>query len=647
MFSLSSNGHSRRLSLAGIRQSSASPAPSHESTSSSSRSDSSSPAPRNRQSMHARRRSVAITRDLFADGSRDAVRCRPSGMDGLEELLAMEPPPPPQPRRASEQLPASQSSAPAFRRPSLPTHSLAWPATAPTPLLAATSLSSASPSSTLSSYALPRRPSVPTNSDSFDADRAPSTAPSARGKSVKRKPVPALALEEEVETVADPCWDGSVPLHGVASLTAHQARRDESSDEELVILERVRKMSVEDGGLGIGLPGFAGSTEVLGISAASFPSPPLASPISSVYTSTTASLESSALSRTTSSATSAESSASSVPSASASSSSRPFALVKKQHAKPTTAHDVIFGSTRQRVQRREEDLLDTWMDVIVGDEASEGSLPFGQTKRPAPSSRPSGSSLTAESLASVSSMSAPTPRPPPASFASVAPSSAPPQLSPDALAELASALPPLMYAAPVSLDGPASDAPPSPPFSASGAVVEAGADGVVAPAVIGTSVGEDRVAEVAQPSRLSILADEDVDACSDDTHGASDAFYDAEEELEVLSPSHDAPASTIRSLPRKRPVLEIASPPPSSALTLPSPASPTHPEPKRRLASTSCGLDKPLPPRPPKSARRAVSRVGVAASFSPVSSLSDASSTGSGELLHVQEQRIPRQVAFA
>ncbi|BGO94520.1 hypothetical protein NBRC10512_000556 [Rhodotorula toruloides] len=643
MFSLSSNGHSRRLSLAGIRQSSASPAPSADSTSSSARSDASSPAPRNRQSTHARRRSVAITRDLFADGSRDAVRCRPSGMDGLEELLAMEPPPPRQVRRASEQLPASQASAPAFRRPSLPTHSLAWPATAPTPLLAASSLSSASPSSALSPYTLQRRSSASTALDSFDLGPAPSTAPSARGKSVKRKPVPALALEEEVETVADPCWDGSVPLQGAASSTAQQARRDESSDEELLVLERVRKMSVEDGGLGIGLPGLGGSLEDPGISAASFPLPPLASPISSVYTSTTASLESSALSRTTSSATSAESSASSVPSASASSSSRPFALVKKQHAKPTVAHDIIFGSTRQRVQRREEDLLDAWMDVIVGDDSgSEDALPFGRTKRPAPSSRPSGSSLTAASLASVSSLSAPTPRPPPASFAPPSTSSAPPQLSPDALAELASSLPPLMYAAPVSSDAPVAGALPSPPLSASGAVVEGGADGAMATDAAGRPGAENGTAEAAPPSRLSILADEDADACSDDTHGASDAFYDAEEEIDVPATSHDVSPS-IQSLPRKRPVLEIASPPPSPAHPLPSPTSPTHPEPKGRLVSSSCGLDKPLPPRPPKSSRRGAAAV----SFSPVSSLSDASSTGSGELSHLQERRMPRQVAVA
>lgn len=181
----------------------------------------------------------------------------------------MEPPPPRQVRRASEQLPASQASAPAFRRPSLPTHSLAWPATAPTPLLAASSLSSASPSSALSPYTLQRRSSASTALDSFDLGPAPSTAPSARGKSVKRKPVPALALEEEVETVADPCWDGSVPLQGAASSTAQQARRDESSDEELLVLERVRKMSVEDGGLGIGLPGLGGSLEDPGISGAS------------------------------------------------------------------------------------------------------------------------------------------------------------------------------------------------------------------------------------------------------------------------------------------------------------------------------------------------------------------------------------------
>ncbi|BGP34686.1 hypothetical protein JCM10296v2_006508, partial [Rhodotorula toruloides] len=558
-------------------------------------------------------------------------------MDGLEELLAMEPTPAPQPRRASEQLPASQSSVPAFRRPLIPKHSLAWPATAPTPLLAATSLSSASPSSALSSYAAPRRPSASTASD-INASSAQSIVASTRCKSVKRKPVPALALEEEVETVADPCWDGSLPLPAVASSTASkarpEARRDESSNEELVILERVSKMSVEDGGLGIGLPSFGGSSEVLGISAVSFPLPPLASPISSVYTSTTASLESSALSRTTSSATSAESSASSVPSASASSSSRPFALVKKQHAKPTTAHSVVFGSTRQRALRREEDLLDAWMDVIVGDDSGpEASLPFGRTKRPAPTSRTSGSSLATASLASVSSMSAPTPRPPPAPFAPPSTSSAPPQLSPAALAELASSLPPLMYAAPVSSAAPASDAPPSSTLPASGSVTEARADAAMALGVVGTSdVEADGVAELARPSRFSVHADEDADACSDDTHGASDEFYDAEEEFGVLSPSHDAPTSIVQSLPRKRPVLEIASPPAPSVSPLSSPTSPTHPEPKRRLVSTSCGLDKPLPPRPPKSSRRAAARVAAAVSLSSVSTLSDAGSTGSGKL---------------
>lgn len=175
----------------------------------------------------------------------------------------MDPPPPLRTRRASEQLPTMHPSVPAYRRTSLPTHSLAWPVTAPTPLVVGTSPPAAT-SSTPSSYALPRRSST---AGAVDRRNTRTTRPASRAKSVRRKPVPALALEDEVETVTDPLWDGSmrVPSAGQQPM-AKQANRDESSDDELFILERVRKMSVEDGGLGIALPGSAPSPEPSGIS---------------------------------------------------------------------------------------------------------------------------------------------------------------------------------------------------------------------------------------------------------------------------------------------------------------------------------------------------------------------------------------------
>ncbi|GAA5821532.1 hypothetical protein JCM11251_000894 [Rhodosporidiobolus azoricus] len=242
-------------------------------------------------SVQPRRRSLAFQRDLFANGEREAVRCRPStiylpldpaedydGRDGegrsrgsvgckgeeqqaerseemgWREFLSSSscssaaptrrrssiqyshrppgplpvPPLPPahttaftfspclaqsssQPRRHSEQMVYSRpprcptllsTSASAISAPSPPLVDLL----ASTPALVYSSQLSCSTSSSLSSTRRqPRSHSLP------DSTPLRIARPSASPTKLKRKPVPVFNLEDELEVVEDPKWDGQTP----------------------------------------------------------------------------------------------------------------------------------------------------------------------------------------------------------------------------------------------------------------------------------------------------------------------------------------------------------------------------------------------------------------------------------------------------
>ncbi|GAA5824990.1 hypothetical protein JCM3770_001825 [Rhodotorula araucariae] len=272
---------------------------------------------------------MAVHRDLYAGGERDAVRCRPTALDGLDEILDLAPP-----------------LAPSARRPSAP----------------AATFSFATPSSA-AAFGLvplaqrpPRRHSVEPRLSALPPP-PPLAAPALarlrpRARSVARKPVPRAGLEDDLELVVAPDRD-----------SGHVEALAPALEPERVIEERVRRMSVEDAqvgcGLGIGLQSIPAAIDPF------LPASP-ATPIS------LSSAASSSLSRSTTLSSTSASSASS---------SRPFALIRKHApARPTHAHDIILGCAAPRASNRVDDeLVDAWMDLIAG----RGDVDGVQSRRPA------------------------------------------------------------------------------------------------------------------------------------------------------------------------------------------------------------------------------------------------------------------------
>ncbi|BGP42778.1 hypothetical protein JCM10449v2_006790, partial [Rhodotorula kratochvilovae] len=510
-----------------------------------------SPPPSASTHAHRRRRSIAVQRDLFAGGERDAVRCRAGALDGLDEILALAPPP---------------SSSFAGRRPSAPAFSFAAPSSA-----AAFGLPAGA-------AGLPRRHSLEPRASAARALLSPPLRPlgvsppppRARAGSiaggVKRKPVPRDALEEDVEMVSSPAWDG----------------RAEGPEPERAIEERVRRMSVEDAMDGCGLG--------IGIGDSPATSPPPASPM------TLSSAASSSLSRSTTLSSTSASSASHPPSA-----FRPFALVRKQVSRPTSAHEVILGgrAVPRTSDQVDDELVDAWMDLIAG--RGDADIP----SRSAFSARVAPSAPPAQAMRS-----------------------APQPFAPDVLAHLANALPPLVYTAtpPPAPVPPCASTVPSPADLAPSAAPSPRAGSLVVPPIPAPASPQNR-------HRLSLVAPSmhGSDTASEEYHSAveGDAFVEGVSVDPVDPALLPAAAPRTREL-RKRSSSVLRSPrdaPPRLSLSLAassdafdppplSPTSPVQPEQKRRLLSSSASafdtpLDKPLPPRPPRppksAARRSIS----------------------------------------
>ncbi|GJN93695.1 hypothetical protein Rhopal_006752-T1 [Rhodotorula paludigena] len=189
--------------------------------------------PHHSHERHQRRRSIVVQRDLYANGERDAVRCRRGGLEGLDEILAMAPP-----VASGAFATSSKSFSPSIlssRRASAP---------APSSFSSPPTTRSSAPST--STLPCPVSRTLP----------PPVAAPLMRARTltgaVKRKPAPKVALEDDFDTVSDPRWDGRVVLP--ASSSGQPAA--ESLERE------VRQMRVDDAsagcGLGIGIGGGGG-----------------------------------------------------------------------------------------------------------------------------------------------------------------------------------------------------------------------------------------------------------------------------------------------------------------------------------------------------------------------------------------------------
>lgn len=567
-----------------------------------------------------RRRSSVVKRDLFAGGERDAVRCRSGGLEGLEEILALEPPPRrhapvPPARRPSEPLFAStsmSSSASIMRLPAVPRrHS-------DQPLLSAPLVSPPL-------YPLAEPPHPPPSPVETRA-RKHSTA-----KGVKRKPVPRVALEEDDVDASGPRWIGApAPPAG-------------EPQRESAIEERVRRLSVDDAGKavrGLGLrvdvgrgteggfveglgarSGRSGASSMLvrccfaartkprewqyadtslirsrAASPASYPSP--TSPHTSAAPLTAASTATSmSLSRSTT--------ASSATTHSNVSSPRPFALLRRQPTRSASAHNVLFGGRsahRSTDTDVDEALVVAWMDLIAGQDDEV-------TVRRRPSA--------------VRAIASPPPSTPPAPQTL---RGAPPALEPAMLAHLATALPPLRYsAASVPAPAPVSPADSADAHEPPAAALTSPSEPLWRPGLLASDLSPaHRVTQPRQPAetgtsvadRLSLLApslDDSEETTSDDYHSALDGS--ACSDL-VDTPPVD-PNATLRDRrlrKRSSSVLRTVALDPAAAEAVGpaplSPVSPAQPEHKRRILSPRFA-NKPLPPRPPKSAARRTSMDAV------------------------------------
>ncbi|BGP19338.1 hypothetical protein JCM10213v2_007427 [Rhodosporidiobolus nylandii] len=331
--------------------------------------------------------------------------------------------------------------------------------------------------------------------------------PLDESRRIRRKPVPALAIEDDVDTVTDPRWDGTTPSSIVSSADSsygfpHTAAVSPTSGATSVsalsdiggissIEEKVRRLSLEAGqtgatGLGLGLMpaasvrrktladlkaeklaqrrASAGQVEAkreevtdetlarrrategsLQIDSLKLPSDHLAAE-SELASPTYCSLDS---------ASSAPPSTLSTPSSSIAPSSapsskrpfRPFALLRQSRTRSLTAHEVILPRLAAAAPARakakdEEDLVDAWMQIIVGkddsemlaDEEAAPAFVFGSHSKPNTAlDRPASPRTPLASLA--------TP------FAALDQFPSQPVYGTENGASLASSLPPLVYAA--------------------------------------------------------------------------------------------------------------------------------------------------------------------------------------------------------
>ncbi|GAA6061637.1 hypothetical protein JCM10212_002514 [Sporobolomyces blumeae] len=207
---------------------------------------------------------------------------------------------------------------------------------------------------------------------------------------VKRKPVPALAIEDEVDTVDDPLWNGEpdVPVPATPATQSRRMSYDPQDREEELIEARVRSLSIQElvgGATGLGFlvkeaysagssrrgssrdskgaseksRGRAGSDRAESFALDDYATYASTLPVLDMFGSATPS-RSSSFARTTSSR-----STSPPPAPKA----RPFALVRRQARGPLSAHGSIIPSlAKDSSRQKDEDLMDAWMDIIVGRE---------------------------------------------------------------------------------------------------------------------------------------------------------------------------------------------------------------------------------------------------------------------------------------
>ncbi|GAA5865024.1 hypothetical protein JCM8547_007685 [Rhodosporidiobolus lusitaniae] len=290
----------------------------------------------------ARRKSfISRDRDLFANGERDAVRCRPTSIYVPEDILRGPPdaaeqgeeraaalrwsrrrssvqhaPPVPeipqayalQQRRGSEAAPVSKpivgfASPPKVplvggvggSRQLSPSSDVEYLASPPgikmrhfTPPVSLSLLSPSTPAPAPTSHPLRSRALSSTSTLSASSSHSSSRKPPQPQK-VKRKPVPALSLEDDLDLVSDPSWDGSTStppsvfsssgssygfphlIAAVSPSTASVGASPATGQEDALgllgsIAEKVRRMSLETSqtggtGLGLGLSVVGGSRE--------------------------------------------------------------------------------------------------------------------------------------------------------------------------------------------------------------------------------------------------------------------------------------------------------------------------------------------------------------------------------------------------
>ncbi|GAA5879910.1 hypothetical protein JCM1840_000395 [Sporobolomyces johnsonii] len=218
----------------------------------------------------------------------------------------------------------------------------------------------------------------------------------ATTSTIRRKPVPALAIEDDVDTVDDPLWDGK-------TLTLP------ATPEDVSLEAKVRKMSLEetDGGatsLGSCLKESDAEERVeaeKGLASAMERQPSggsvfverfsLDSHSSSIFDTSApaaANADGPATSPPTSLDLSSASTASSSTSPFAKRAFRPFALLRRQLKQPLPAHGTIipslasssappipgalaFSQPAKPKSATDDELVDAWMDIIVGEEEDE------------------------------------------------------------------------------------------------------------------------------------------------------------------------------------------------------------------------------------------------------------------------------------
>ncbi|GAA5946441.1 hypothetical protein JCM3765_000242 [Sporobolomyces pararoseus] len=408
---------------------------------------------------------------------------------------------------------------------------------------------------------------------------------SSRLGGVKRKPVPALAIEDDLDTVQDPLWDGK---------TTCSTRDPSPTKERFDFEERVRSLSLEElfpeGETGLGFlvkevdPAVKQPFGRMGrtYSAQS------TTKSTETYESDSGSADTYSLPPI--STLSYGSNPPSLPSSTRASSPhpfeiqnekaktrRPFALIRRRQSRPLEAHGSIIPSLATRAtptKKQEEDLMEAWMEIMVGEEEEESV----EEKKPALvfQSRPRKTASTSDRPREMESVET-KPRP-------------------ESIASIASILPPLRYSSASNRSSVVS----LPPLDLSEAWNKAGFD-----------------------------VREDSEDGSEEFHDAKSWTSDQVPPFQTLEPVPESPIPSIVPPPRSssirfsplldrsqftQPQARPTAPPPAPVFTEEqhsrSTSSPTSLAPKKRH-SRSFSLDflsnsssKIAPPRPPKSARR-------------------------------------------